>query len=39
MPNRGIGSSNSFVAFNTMRALGPLWDERVIYWILMEYKL
>ena len=28
MPNRGIGSSNSFVAFNTMRALGPLWDDK-----------
>ena len=26
MPNRGIGSSNSFIYFNTMRALGPLWN-------------
>lgn len=26
IPNRGIGSSNSFVYFNTMRSLGPLWD-------------
>lgn len=26
MPNRGIGSSNSFIYFNTMRALVPLWN-------------
>ena len=26
MPNRGIGSSNSFISFNTMRALAPLWN-------------
>ena len=26
MPNRGVGSSNSFVSFYTMRALGALWN-------------
>lgn len=28
MPNRGQGSSNSFVGFNIIRALGPLWDDK-----------
>jgi hypothetical protein len=27
MPNRGIGSSNSFIYFYTMRCLGPLWND------------
>jgi SusD family. len=26
MPNRGV-SANSFIPFNTMRALGPLWND------------
>lgn len=26
MPNRGIGSTNSFIYFYTMRSLAPLWD-------------
>lgn len=30
MPNRGIGSSNSFIYFNIMRALVPLWNSNNI---------
>lgn len=30
MPNRGIGSSNSFVSVYTMRALGALWNSNNI---------
>lgn len=30
MPNRGKGGGNSFMSWNTMRVLGPLWDMKSI---------